>query len=92
MSTMSAIVLIVAIIVFGKVISNRHRHDRDFGPNHEDHRQIGPSPREREMEAELKQLRERVQVLERIATDDRDTRRLADEIEQLRHQEGDNRP
>lgn len=37
-----------------------------------------------EMQRELEVLRERVKVLERIATDDRGTRQLASEIEALR--------
>ena len=40
--------------------------------------------RETELEREVKELRERVKVLERIATDSRDTRLLSDEIDKLR--------
>jgi hypothetical protein len=40
--------------------------------------------REAELEREIHELRERVKVLERIATDGRDTRLLSDEIEKLR--------
>lgn len=42
------------------------------------------SGREAELEREVEELRERVKVLERIATDGRDTRLLSDEIEKLR--------
>lgn len=42
------------------------------------------SPREAELEKEVEGLRERVHVLERIATDGRGTRALAEEIESLR--------
>jgi hypothetical protein len=42
------------------------------------------SGREAELEREVQELRERVKVLERIATDGRDTRLLSDEIEKLR--------
>jgi hypothetical protein len=42
------------------------------------------SPREAELEKEVDGLRERIHVLERIATDGRGTRALADEIESLR--------
>jgi type VI protein secretion system component VasK len=45
--------------------------------------QLG-SGREAELEREVQELRERVKVLERIATDGRDTRLLSDEIEKLR--------
>ena len=40
--------------------------------------------REAELEREVQDLRERVKVLERIATDGRETRLLSDEIEKLR--------
>ncbi len=40
--------------------------------------------REAELERELAALRERVKVLERIATDDNDSRALAAEIDRLR--------
>jgi len=42
------------------------------------------SGREAELQREVEELRERVKVLERIATDDRGTRLLSDEIEKLR--------
>jgi hypothetical protein len=43
-----------------------------------------PSPRENELQKEVESLRERIHVLERIATDGRSTRALSDEIESLR--------
>lgn len=43
-----------------------------------------PSPRERELQREVEDLRERIHVLERIATDGRKPQALADEIERLR--------
>jgi hypothetical protein len=42
------------------------------------------SGREADLEREVEELRERVKVLERIATDGRETRLLSDEIEKLR--------
>jgi hypothetical protein len=46
---------------------------------------IPPNPsREAELQKEVEDLRERIHVLERIATDGRGTRALADEIESLR--------
>ena len=44
----------------------------------------GNSSREIELEKEVRELRDRVKVLERIATDGRSARSLADEIESLR--------
>jgi hypothetical protein len=40
--------------------------------------------REAELQREVEELRERVKVLERIATDDRGSKLLSDEIEKLR--------
>ncbi|MEO5707188.1 MAG: hypothetical protein ABIT10_06395 [Alteraurantiacibacter sp.] len=40
--------------------------------------------RERELQREVEELRERIKVLERIATDGNDTRALSAEIERLR--------
>lgn len=42
------------------------------------------SGREAALQREVEELRERIKVLERIATDDRGTRLLSDEIEKLR--------
>lgn len=43
-----------------------------------------PSPRELELQREVEELRDRVKVLERIATDEHKPQRLAAEIESLR--------
>ena len=43
-----------------------------------------PSPREKELQREVEDLRTRIHVLERIATDGRHTNNLAAEIESLR--------
>lgn len=48
------------------------------------HKTQGSTAREAELERELAELRERVKVLERIATDGTDTRALAAEIDRLR--------
>jgi hypothetical protein len=40
--------------------------------------------RDHEAEREIKELRERIKVLERIATDDTEAKRLANEIDDLR--------
>ncbi|MBS0254827.1 MAG: hypothetical protein JSS36_06355 [Proteobacteria bacterium] len=56
----------------------RGRLDRDYGG------ELPHSPREQELEHEVARLTERIQVLERIATDGRRERDLAAEIESLR--------
>lgn len=62
----------------------RRKHRRDDAAADIDPRALLTSPREAELEKEVDALRERVHVLERIATDGRGTRALADEIESLR--------
>ncbi|WP_338240978.1 hypothetical protein [Aurantiacibacter hainanensis] len=74
MSFWSAAVLIVLIVVVAKYFQGRG--SRELPPSE------GHSERERELEHEVEQLRERVKVLERIATDP--SRRTAEEIEKLR--------
>lgn len=60
----------------GRVRHRRGRHETLEAP--------GPSPRELELQSEVENLRERIKVLERIATDDRPAKMLASEIENLR--------
>ncbi|MDP3907977.1 hypothetical protein [Novosphingobium sp.] len=81
MNSWTALVIIVAIIAFASIRMSRHRQ-RDNGaepPN----QPVTPA-RELELERELHELRERLKVLERIATDDRQSRSIAAEIESLR--------
>jgi len=79
MSLIAAIVLVVAIVVIAGVFRNRQQQrPGQLAQTFEG------SPRERELEDEIEQLRERVKVLERIATEDRGAKTLADRIENLR--------
>jgi len=78
---------ILVISVAGMIYSAwRSKHLAKMGA-YEDEKgkihQLGTG-REAELEREVTELRERVKVLERIATDGRDTRLLSDEIEKLR--------
>jgi len=79
----TAIVIIVALSVLGKIWKDRQNTPRDHIMDQHGNR-IEPSPREREMESELEELRERVKVLERIATDGNEAQRLSSEIDRLR--------
>ena len=85
MSFWTAIVLIVLITAVASVFRSRHRGS-DRLRIHSESKQ---SQRETELQSEVESLRERIQVLERIATDGnsvdaRETRRIAEEIESLR--------
>ena len=76
MNPFEMVVLIIAIVTIGKVLSNRRRHDR------EDSDRIAQDPDAARMKDEIRQLKERIAVLERLATDG--TSSLDREIEKLR--------
>ena len=89
MSFWTAIIILAAI---GAIYSLKRNRDRaHLGESHQgwhSDTQL-PSARESELEREIEELRERVKVLERIATDAnsreaRGARAIADEIEGLR--------
>lgn len=90
MSTELMVIIVVAIVVSGVVRLARIAHGTDrLGRKNRRGVQplpdpAQPSPRELELQREVVDLRERIHVLERIATDGRQTRQLADEIESLR--------
>lgn len=79
MSFWSAVVVIVAIIAYANIRMNRDRHRAGGSPS-VDHDAAYTAGLERE----LAELRKRLEVLERIATDEGETRRLSREIESLR--------
>lgn len=83
MSFWTAIVVIVAIIGLTEVLKAKHRARRGITTDIMGNET--PLPREdAALKREVEELRERVKVLERIATEDRDTKRLSAEIERLR--------
>lgn len=83
MSFWSALVAIVAIIAFAMVRMERHRSGLDRPSATADRRELSPG-RAAELEREMADLRDRIAVLERIATDERHSRAVAEEIESLR--------
>ena len=85
MSWATAVVLIVLIVTISGMLGRRKRARREI----ERRAQEFPSQREKELETEVTELRERIQVLERIATDHNsseavEARRIAAEIENLK--------
>lgn len=82
MSFGSTLVAIVAIMAVVWLRGQKLRREGHFGPQppQSNEREVYT----RELEREVVELRKRVEVLERIATDD--TRRLSHEIEKLRDQ------
>ena len=86
-----AIVVVVAIVVWGLVqmSKSRHGHGPSTGKNDIDGPDLGRDP---ETDREIEDLRERIKVLERIATDGnslevQETKRISAEIEALRNKQ-----
>jgi predicted nucleic acid-binding Zn-ribbon protein len=75
MNPFEMVVLIVAIVVIGRIVSDRYRNRR----------QPGAAPAEANenarLKSEIQQLKDRIATLERLAVDTR--QRLADEIDAL---------
>ncbi len=84
MSFWTAIVIIVAIGAYAKLQRARYLCQHGLHDERGNTPHLMGSPRDAALEREVAQLRERVKVLERIATDDRHSKAIADEIESLR--------
>jgi hypothetical protein len=83
MSFWTAVVIIVAMVCVAEIIKSKHRARHgittDMMGNEKVVQHDDPALRR-----EVEELRERVKVLERIATEDRETKLLSAEIESLR--------
>ncbi len=77
------LLIVIAGLVYDLV---RQRNLARMGQHEDtpDQRHPFEQARERELQREVEELRERIKVLERIATDGNDTRALSAEIERLR--------
>ena len=84
MSLWTAIVLIVAIAMGAEVIRTRINARAGIVLDDEGKPIATQRADEEALRAEIGELKERIKVLERIATDDRKRLGLADEIESLR--------
>jgi uncharacterized protein YlxW (UPF0749 family) len=89
MNMWEAIVLIVIAVMVARVLRGRHM-SRHRGLDHQDGaRQVAQAGNEAELRREVEELRKRIAVLERIATDahsseGRQSKAIAAEIESLR--------
>jgi cell division protein FtsL len=86
MSFWTAIVVIVAIIAVAEVLKTRHRARHGITTDMMGNEKpiAHEQPANPALEREVQELRERIKVLERIATEDTETKRLSAEIESLR--------
>jgi hypothetical protein len=81
MNPFEMVVMIVAIVMIASVVRARYGVTRDKHGNEVLNR---PDPESSPMKHEIAQLKERIAVLERLATDDNGARQLDREIEKLR--------
>ena len=83
---MSLWTMIFLIVMPGIIFAAwKHHHDLRMGiVRDEDGNPVRNALHDTELEREVAELRERVKVLERIATEEREANRLSSEIEQLR--------
>lgn len=81
MNPFEMVVLIVAIVTIGSIIRAKHgvRKDRHGNPV-----AVSNDAESRQLRDEIKQLKERIAVLERLATDNNSAIALDREIEKLR--------
>ena len=79
-----AVVLIVALVCVAEVLKAKYRAKNGIALDWMGGEKPIAPPTNPELEREVEELRERVKVLERIATEDRETKRLSAEIESLR--------
>lgn len=84
MSFWTAIVVIVAIACVAEVLKAKYRAKNGITLDWMGGEKPIAPPANPALEREVEELRERVKVLERIATEDRDTKLLSAEIESLR--------
>ena len=90
MSFWTAVVIMLAIIAFTEMVKSKHRHSSGLGDDQSERGQHQTFDRTEERR-ELDELRERIKVLERIATDNNslETKRISAEIEALREKQTD---
>lgn len=84
MSFWSALVAIVAIIAFAELRKAKYHAQAGITRDNSGNQQIARPQADGELQREVEALRKRLEVLERIATEDRHTRQIAAEIENLR--------
>jgi hypothetical protein len=79
------VVAIIAIITIGKVVSSRHKARHGIIEDGDGNQtRISADPDSARMREEISMLKERIQVLERIATDNNSASDINRQIEQLR--------
>ena len=75
---------IVGMTQIARVLRARYNAQHGIMTDRKGNMQLLAQPQDKELQREVETLRERIKVLERIATDGRQTNNLAAEIESLR--------
>lgn len=78
------IIVIVAIVMVASVLKARYRAMNGIIEDENGNELIASRSDDAAQQAEIKALKDRIAVLERIATDGRESRMIAHEIEKLR--------
>lgn len=84
MWTVIMVLGIVAMTQVARVLRAKYQAQHGIVTDHKGKVQMLTQPNDKELQREVETLRERIKVLERIATDGRQTNNLAAEIESLR--------
>ena len=79
-----AVVLIIAIMAVTSVIKAHYRAKHGIVADEDGNERLAIDPGTSRMKQEITELKERIAVLERLATDDNGARQLDREIEKLR--------
>lgn len=84
-----AVLAIIIVVTIGRVMKTRYRAENGISEDKEGNAMVthvAPDPDAGRLQDEVSYLKERVAVLEKIATDGRGARELENEIEKLRDQ------
>jgi|TARA_R110001606_G_scaffold374956_2_gene533026 cell division protein FtsL len=84
MNPFEMVVAIIIVVTIGKVLSTRYRAQNGIIEDQHGNEIAAQNRDSDRLQEEVKYLKERVAVLEKIATDDRGARELENEIEKLR--------
>ncbi len=84
MNPFEMVVAIIIVVTIGKVLSARYRAQNGITEDQHGNEIAMQNRDSGRLQEDVKYLKERVAVLEKIATDDRGARELENEIEKLR--------
>ena len=84
MNPFEMVVLIIAIVMISSIIKTRIRANHGIIADEDGNERVAADPDATRLRDEVKGLKERIAVLERLATDEHGPRQLDREIEKLR--------